>query len=276
LYLSKEIEMDHIDIALIIKSSNSKFLKKLPDFVIGWISNIIKQDEINEILDKYSAFKGIDFVGKIVEEFEIKAEFVGFENLPENGKCFFIANHPFGLLDGLVLTFIVGSKYGRLKAIGNDAFMYVPNLKPLVSEVNVFGKNKKKHLIELNKVFSSDVPITHFPFGMVSRVSKFRIQDEFWHKSFIAKSIEHERDIVPIRIYGKNSNLFYTIYIFRKLFRVKLNIELILLPRELFRKKGESVHVKIGKVIHHNDFDKSLTHWEWAQKIRSEVYSMKY
>jgi putative hemolysin len=274
--LSKEIEMDHINIALIIKSSNSKFLKKLPDFVIGWISNIIKQDEINDILDKYSEFEGINFLGKIVEEFEIKAVFEGFENLPENGKCFFIANHPFGLLDGLVLTFIVGSKYGQLKAIGNDAFMHIPNLRPLVAEVNVFGKNKREHLIEINKVLSSDIPVTHFPYGMVSRVSKFRIQDEFWHKSFIVKSIEFKRDIVPIHIYGKNSNLFYTIYIFRKLFRVKLNIELILLPWELFRKKGESVHVKIGKVIHYNDFDKSLTPWEWAQKIRTEVYSMKY
>jgi putative hemolysin len=268
--------MDHINIALIIKSSNSKFLKKLPDFVIGWISNIIKQDEINDILDKYSEFEGINFLGKIVEEFEIKAVFEGFENLPENGKCFFIANHPFGLLDGLVLTFIVGSKYGQLKAIGNDAFMHIPNLRPLVAEVNVFGKNKREHLIEINKVLSSDIPVTHFPYGMVSRVSKFRIQDEFWHKSFIVKSIEFKRDIVPIHIYGKNSNLFYTIYIFRKLFRVKLNIELILLPWELFRKKGESVHVKIGKVIHYNDFDKSLTPWEWAQKIRTEVYSMKY
>jgi putative hemolysin len=274
--LSKEIEMDHINIALIIKSINSKFLKKLPDFVIGWISNIIKQDEINDILDKYSEFEGINFLGKIVEEFEIKAVFEGFENLPENGKCFFIANHPFGLLDGLVLTFIVGSKYGQLKAIGNDAFMHIPNLRPLVAEVNVFGKNKREHLIEINKVLSSDIPVTHFPYGMVSRVSKFRIQDEFWHKSFIVKSIEFKRDIVPIHIYGKNSNLFYTIYIFRKLFRVKLNIELILLPWELFRKKGESVHVKIGKVIHYNDFDKSLTPWEWAQKIRTEVYSMKY
>lgn len=189
--------MDHINIALIIKSSNSKFLKKLPDFVIGWISNIIKQDEINDILDKYSEFGGIDFLGKIVEEFEIKAVFEGFENLPENGKCFFIANHPFGLLDGLVLTFIVGSKYGQLKAIGNDAFMHIPNLRPLVSEVNVFGKNKREHFIELNKVLSSDIPITHFPYGMVSRVSKFRIQDEFGTKVLSLSQLNLKEILFP-------------------------------------------------------------------------------
>ena len=118
------------------------------------------------------------------------------------------------------------------------------------------------------------MPITHFPYGMVSRVSKFRIQDEFWHKSFIAKSIEYERDIVPIHIYGRNSNLFYTIYIFRRLFGIKLNIELILLPRELFRKKGESVYVKIGEVIPYGELDKSVSHFEWAQKVRDRVYSL--
>ena len=268
--------MNNINIALIIKNSNSKLLRKLPGFAVGWIAKIIRQKEMNAILDKYSDFEGIDFLDKIIEEFEIKAVFEGFENLPENGKCFFVANHPFGLLDGLLLTFIVGSKYGRLKAIGNDAFMFIPNLRPLVLNVNVFGKNKRKHFIELNKVFSSDVPITHFPFGVVSRISKFRIQDEFWHKSFVTKAIEYERDIVPVRIYGRNSNLFYTIYILRNVFRIKLNIELILLPRELFRKKGETVYVKIGKIIHCSNLAESLSHWEWAQKIRSEVYLIRH
>lgn len=267
--------MNQINIALIIRNSNSKFLKRLPGFVIHLIAWIIKQEEINRMLKKYEGFEGVDFLPKIIEELEINVVYEGLENLPENGRCFYVANHPFGFLDGLILTNTVGIKYGRLKAIGNDAFMFVPNLKPLIANVNVFGKNTKEYLTELNKVFASDVPITHFPFGIVSRISKFRIQDKFWHKSFITKAIEHKRDIVPIRFYGKNSYLFYTIYIFRRLFRIKLNVELILLPRELFRKKGGTVYVKIGKIIRYTDLDKSLSHWEWAQKIRSEVYSVK-
>ena len=266
--------MGNINIAHIIKNSNSKFLKSLPDFVIKIIAKIIRQAEINQILNKYSEFHGVDFLPKIIEELNIKIEIEGKENLPENSKCFFVANHPFGFLDGLILTYIVAEKYGNLKAIGNEAFMFVPNLKPIIANVSVFGKNKRKDIIELGKVYASDIPITHFPFGLVSRIYKCKIQDKYWNKSFVTKAISNQRDVVPIRFFGRNSNLFYAIYLFRCIFKIKANIELILLPRELFRKRGKTIKVKIAKPIHYQDLNNILSHWEWAQKIRSSVYNM--
>ena len=44
----------YIDIAKIIKESNSELLNKLPDIIIRWIAKIIRQDEMNRILNKYS------------------------------------------------------------------------------------------------------------------------------------------------------------------------------------------------------------------------------
>lgn len=266
--------MNSINIAHIIKNSNSKFLKSLPDFAIKIIAKIIKQDEFNKILNKYSDFEGIEFVEKFIKELNVKIEINGIENLPENGKCFFVANHPFGLLDGLILTNIVGNKYGKLKAIGNEAFMFVPNIRPIIVNVSVFGKNSKKHFIELNEVFASDAPITHFPFGLVSRIHKFKIQDEFWKKSFVTKAILNQRKVVPIRFYGRNTYLFYFIYIIRQIFKIKLNIELVLLPMELFRKRGKTIKVNIGKPIHYQEFDNTLSHWDRAQKVRSVVYGL--
>ena len=266
--------MGNINIAHIIKNSDSKFLKSLPGFAIQIIAKIIRQEELNEILHKYSAFEGVDFLPKLIEELNIKIEIEGINNLPDNGKCFFVANHPFGLLDGLILTYIVGEKYGKLKAIGNEVFWFVSNLRPIIANVSVFAKNRRKHIIELEEAYNSDVPITHFPFGLVSRVYKFKIQDKYWNKSFITKAISNQRDVVPIRFYGRNSNLFYAIYIFRHIFKIKTNIELILLPRELFRKRGKTVKVKITKPIHYQEFDNTLSHWEWAQKVRSSVYCL--
>ncbi len=264
--------MSNINIAQIIKNSDSKFLKSLPGFIVKIIAKIIRQDEINHILDKYKEFEGVDFLPKIIEELNIKIVIEGKENLPDNGKCFFVANHPFGLLDGLILTFIVGNKYGQIKAIGNDAFMFVPNLQPIIANVSVFGKSPRKHFIELEKTFASDVPITHFPFGLVSRIHKFKVQDNTWKKSFIKKAISNHRDIVPIRFYGRNSNLFYGINLFRQIFWIKTNLELVLLPHELFRKRGKTIKVKIAKPIHSQKLNSSLSHWEWAQKVRSIVY----
>ncbi|MCK5822561.1 MAG: glycerol acyltransferase [Bacteroidales bacterium] len=267
------MSIETINIDQIIKNSNSKFLKSLPAFAIKIIAKIIKQDEINHIIIKYSEFSGVDFLPKVIEELNLTLNIEGKENLPDNKKCFFVANHPFGLLDGLIITSIVGEKYGNLKAIGNDVWLFVPNLKPIIANVNVFGNNSRKEILELEKIYASDIPITHFPFGLVSRIHKFKVQDKFWTKSFIKKAILNQRNIVPIRFYGKNSNLFYTIYLFRQIFRIKMNIELLLLPRELFKKKDKTINVKICKTIQHQELNNSLSHWDWAQKVRAIVYN---
>lgn len=264
----------YIDLNKIISDGDSGFLKKLPKFVIKLIEKIIQQDEMNRVLNKYSENTGIDFLPKIIEEFNLELEIEGKENLPENGKCFFASNHPFGVIDGLVLTRIVSDKYGPLKAIGNDAFVFLPQLRPLIATVNVFGQSSKEYVKALDETFKSDIPITHFPAGEVSRRYKWKVEDTEWQKSFISKSISSERDIVPFYFYGKNSHLFYFIHRLRRIFGIKLFIELILLPREMFKKRNKKIKVRIGKPISYKIFDKSLSHKDWAKKVRSMVYDL--
>jgi len=131
--------MIEINVAEIIKESDSKFLKSLPNFVIKLITKLVKQDELNFLLNKYAEYEGVELLAKYKEYFDITIDVDGLENLPDNGKCFFVANHPFGFIDGLVLTNIVGQKYGRLKAIGNNVFNFAPNLQSMIASVNVFG-----------------------------------------------------------------------------------------------------------------------------------------
>ncbi|RLD50651.1 MAG: glycerol acyltransferase [Bacteroidetes bacterium] len=266
--------MENINIAQVVKNSNSELLNKLPDFAVRILTKIVRQDGINHIINKYSDYEGVDFLPKVIEELNLKIEIEGKENLPDNGKCFFVANHPFGLIDGIILTNTVGEKYGKLKAIGNDAFKYIPNLKPIIANVNVFGQCSRDYIRELEKIYASDFPITHFPAGLVSRITGGKIQEKSWEKSFIRKAAENQRDIVPIKFYGRNSNLFYTVYIFRQIFRLKTNIELILLPREMFKKKNKTIKVKIGKPISYKSFDKTLSHKEWAEKLRKQLYQL--
>jgi putative hemolysin len=266
--------MKYINITEIVKDSNAGKLKHLPGFIIKWIEKIIRQDDMNQILTKYSDYQGLDILTKIIEELNIKIEVEGTENLPENSRCFFLSNHPFGLIDGLVLTKIVGDKYHVLKSIGNEAFMYVPHLRPFIAAVNVFGKNPKEYITALENIYDSDVAITHFPAGEVSRIYRGKIQDCQWHKSFITKAVTYKRDIVPFYIYGRNSRFFYFISLVRRILRIKTNIELILLPREMFRKKNKTIRIEVGKLIPYQKFDKSFSHWDWADKVRGFVYDM--
>jgi putative hemolysin len=262
-----------IDIEKTLKEREDTFLSRLPSFAMSIIARIIKQKELNRVLNKMKPYEGVEFLEQMLKEYNIKVEVDGIENLPDNPKNFFAANHPFGFLDGLIITSIIGKKYGKLHAIGNDSFRFIPNLNSLITNVNVFGKNSREGLLALDKIYSSDNAVTHFPYGLVSRVHKFKVRDKVWKKSFITKAIQHNRNVVPIRFYGRNSNLFYFIYILRSLFGIKATIELILLPREFFRKKGSTIRVKIHPVIESSSFDKSKSHSQWAEHIKNQIYN---
>jgi putative hemolysin len=266
--------MKYIDLAKSIAESESKFLKRLPAFVIRWLEKIVKQDELNEILEKYKDCHGGEFHRSIIKEFNLTLEIEGLENLPDNRKCFFLANHPFGIVDGLVLTKTVIEKYGTFKAIGNEAFEYIPNLRPYIALVNPYGMSSKEYVLELEKVYQSDIAITHFPAGEVSRHYEGKIQDRAWQKSFITRAVSCHRDVVPFYFYGRNSRLFYGINLVRKAIGIKLNIELMLLPQELFNKRNATIHVRIGKPISWQKFDATHTHIQWAQKVKEHVYCL--
>jgi putative hemolysin len=272
--MSNSDYIKYIDVNKIISEGDSQVLKKLPRFIINLLAKIIRQNEMNQILNKYSDNKGIHFLPKMIEEFNLTLDIEGLSNLPENGKCFFAANHPFGIIDGLIITYIVSNKYDNLKAIGNDAFMFIPQLRPLIAAVNVFGKSSKEYIKALDLVYNSNVPITHFPAGEVSRKYKRKIEDTVWQKSFITKSISSQRDIVPIHFHGKNSALFYFIHKVRKTLGIKVNLELLLLPREMFKKRNKTIKVSIGKPISHKLFNTVYNHFQWAQKVREYVFNL--
>lgn len=264
----------YIDIEKSIRERKTGILPKLPGFVIKILANIVCQEGMNYILNKYSDNIGPDFLVKVIDELNLTLQIEGIENLPENKKCFFVSNHPFGIVDGLVITHIVSKKYGPLKAIANDAFMYIPQLRPFVVAVNVFDGSSKEYLQKLEETYNQDIPITHFPAGIVSRRREGKIQDLPWQKSVITKAVSSKRDVVPLHFHGTNSRLFYFIHSARTVLGIKLNIELMLLPREMFNKRNKTIRVTIGKPIPYQTFDKSLSPMKWAQDVRSRVYSL--
>ncbi len=266
--------MKYIDLEKGLKKSDSALLRRLPRPAINFLRWVIKEDELNEILERYAGYDGVDFLQKMVEEFNLELDIRGEERLPESGRAFFVANHPFGIADGLVLTYIVSKRYGDLRAIGNEAFLLVPNLKSLIAAVNVFGRSSREYLEELDRVMNSDIPITHFPAGVVSRYYEGKVSDGKWEKSFIKRANVCKRDVVPIKFCGKNSSLFYAIFRIRRALKIDVNIELALLPRELLNKRGKRISVVIGETIPYSTFDESRSTSSWAEFVKNKLYSL--
>ena len=263
-----------IDIEKAIRNSKSRFVSKLPKFVIRMIEKLIDQDYMNDVIQKNNDKSGIPFINSVLKEWNIKIEVKGASNVPESGRFVFVANHPLGGIDALAFLSTIYSFFPNVISPSNQLFNYIPHLKPVILGVNVFGTNTKDTVEKFNKLFESDNQIMIFPAGLVSRKEHGVVSDLEWQKTFITKSVQFKRDIIPVHISGVNSNLFYRVANLRKSLGIKMSVEIILLPREMHKKRNTNLTLTIGKPISFNSITSEIPHPEWACKIRSIVYSL--
>ena len=122
--------------------------------------------------------------------------------------------------------------------------------------------------------FQSDNHMLMFPAGLCSRRIDGKIHDLPWTKTFVSKSVEYKRDIVPIHFGGQNSGFFYGLANLCKKLGIKFNIAMLFLVDEMYKNVHKEFTVKIGKPIPWQTFDKSRTAKEWAQWVEDRVYEL--
>ncbi len=270
-----ESKIMQIDVADIIRAKTSKSSLKIPRFVINWLRRLVHEKEVNEILSKANGATGIDFVNIGVECLDLKRSVSGLENIPANGRFIFIANHPLGGLESLVMMQTISEKFDNFMFVVNDLLMFLEPLKPVFVPINKVGKQSRQNAELLNSLYASDKQILYFPAGLCSRKIKGQIVDLQWQKNFIVKAQEFQRDIIPIYIGGRNSNFFYNLANWRKRLGIKFNIEMLFLVDEMFKQRGQTISLTIGKPISYKTFDKSKTPLEWAEWLKTETYKLK-
>ena len=266
-----------IDIDGILKDKAPKHYNKIPRFLINYLKRTTHQEDINGILERNKGLEGVDFMRSLVDnEFNLTLNIEGAENIPERGKLVFASNHPLGGLDGICLSAVLGEKFdGKIKYLVNDILYYIDPLKPIFVPINKYGSQAKKSAIAINEAYASENQIITFPAGLCSRKINGKIIDLEWMKNFIIKSVEYQRDIIPVHFDARNSNFFYNFANIRKTLGLKFNIELIYLPHEMYKNSNQTFTITFGKPLSWKMFDKSKTPTEWAQYVKNIVYSMK-
>jgi len=270
----KDENITLIDVDKVIKIKNPALYKWLPKFVINFLKRLIHQDEFNTILREYQHLQGCEFIEASLKFAGINYTVEGLENIPTDGRYIFVANHPLGGIDGVAFIHFIGSRFGKVKAVINDLLMNVANLRPVFVGVNLYGSNSREAVKILDETFESDAQIMIFPAGFVSRKIDGKIQDIEWKKTFVNRSVRHKLDVIPVFIEGKNTNFFYNFSYYRKKLGIKFNIDIILLPDQMFKQKGKTIKLIFGKPISHTIFDNTQTAEKWAAQVRSHVYEL--
>ena len=266
-----------IDIDKILKSKMGPKAKFVPGFLISWLKRIAHQDQVNAYLWDSRDKVGVEWLEDCMRYLDTTLEIEGKENLPDpnDGRLYtFVSNHPLGGEDGVALGAIIGRHYnGRFRYLVNDLLMNLPGLAPLCIPINKTGKQSRNFPVMVEAGFQSDNHMLMFPAGLCSRKKDGVISDIPWTKTFISKSVQYQRDVVPIHFGGQNSNFFYRLANFSDRF-LPFNLAMLFLVDEMYKNVHKTFRVAIGKPIPWQTFDKSRSPKEWAQYVRSEVYKL--
>ena len=263
-----------IDIEKVIRSSDSRFIRSLPLFLVRILEKIICQDEMNETICHNRSLDGVPFINGVLDYWNVKADIIGGENIPASGRFVFVSNHPVGAIDALTLYSVIYRYFPRVKSPTNQLLNYIPNLRSVMLGVNAFGVNSRETVEKINQLFASDEQIMIFPAGTVSRRTRGVISDILWQKTFVTKSIQYRRDVIPVHISGRNSGLFYFTANLRKLLGIKTGFEIILLPREMMKQRNSTFTLTFGKPITCSDLEEQFSNSQGASKIKSLVYAL--
>ena len=228
-----QISEKTIDIDSILKGKMGAKAKWVPRPLVSWLKRIVHQDQVNAYLWESRDKVGTDWLEECVRYLQMTLKVEGMENLPakDDGRLYtIVSNHPLGGADGVALGAIIGRHFdSRFRYLVNDLLMNLPGLAPLCIPINKTGKQSRNFPAMVKAGFESDNHILMYPAGICSRRQKDgSIRDIPWSKTFIQKSVEYHRDVVPIHFGGKNSDFFYKLANFSDKF-LPFNLAMIFL-----------------------------------------------
>lgn len=267
-----------IDFRKIFEAKAPKLMKRMPDCLFRRVQKLLHEEDINTILSKYGDLQGVEFVQAVIKDFNLNIVVEGAENLTASDRVLVASNHPLGGLDGIALIGTVGAYRHEPVTPVNDFLLFIKNLQPIFIPVNKVGKgvaDRAENLRLFNETFAGDRAICYFPFGLCSRkVKGGKIIDLDWKKTFITKSKEYHRDIIPTHIDGHNTRFFYNLARLRKRLKIKVNIEMAFLADEFFKQRNRTLTIIFGKPIPYQTFDSRHTDAEWAELLRCFSYNL--
>ncbi|MGF1445759.1 MAG: lysophospholipid acyltransferase family protein [Pikeienuella sp.] len=204
---------------------------------------------------------GRNFWEVMQERYRIRLDFVsgGLENIPRDGPLIVVANHPYGILDGLAMGRMLQITRGDFKIIANNVFKKAKDLDAVILPID-FSESKAAQRVNIEtrkealRYLGAGGAIAIFPGGTVSTAARpfDRAMDPPW-KTFTARMIAKSKAaVVPVYFEGANSRLWQVAS------HMHVTLRMALLINEFESRVGEPLRMSIGKPIDRDQIDKRI------------------
>lgn len=230
--------------------------------------------QLQQLYDQSRHLSGLAFVEQLLRHLRINVQYDAAElrRLPA-GAFVAIANHPCGLLDGLVLLHVLGQARPQLRAVANE--LLAPLLPQLAGQLVLVSPERQAAgrnvpgVRQLLRHLHNDVPLLLFPAGEVAhRTHLFRpALDSAWHPTAGRLLAVARVPVVPVWLSGQNSASFSVLGMLHPMLRT------VRLPAELLNKRGQTVQVRIGQPVAPAELDRLPAPGQLSY-LRARVYAL--
>ncbi len=247
------------------------------EFMADFLMQLLKLSEINQLYNKALPKSGLEFLNEILHELKINCVVMDSElqNIPKEHPFIVVSNHPFGLLDGIILIKVIGERRPDFKVVANFLLKKIEPLSDFFISVNPFENQKQNSgnvpgLKQTLQHLHAGNALGLFPAGEVStyQPEMNTISDRAWNLPAIKLIQKAGVPVVPVFFQGTNSVLFHLLGAIHPFLRTAT------IPAEFFKKKNQSVHIRIGKPIPFEELNEFETTEKMGRYVRAKVYAL--
>lgn len=231
----------------LLREKNPDLHRRLPRWAITLFESVLRCHTINRELYANRAVPCREFPDGALAHLGVTYRARGPSTAAPR-RPIYMANHPTGGLDGLIMLSWMLSRHDTVKVPANDILLDFPHLQPFMVPIDKYRRQRDIASV-LHATFRSDAAVVVFPAGQTSRPIRGRLRDSPWQKMPIRMARLHHRPLVPVHISARNSRFFYALFNARRLLGIRTNLEIFLLARELLKPTTREVTVHIGRSV---------------------------
>lgn len=254
---------------------------KLPEWLLTWGEKKLGLHALNvaheRIENDWDAGVDANFFRLACKYLSLHYDLTGLENIPKEGPCVVVCNHPHGMSDGIMFGDVVMQVRQDVRIVVNEFLHCVRGMRPYQIKVDVYGGEAAKRanmagMREILRWLRDGHCILVFPSGSAATFSwqDKGIIDDPWQENITSIIRKTKSTTVPMYISGHTGVFFQVVSMLAKGLRANF------LPREILRDGRMRHKISLGPAIPPSVYESKETDAALTDYLRLRSMLLRY